>query len=132
VSEIETPILILLNDTNLIREKIKELISTNGYKATEAETVIIHDEYYDTQTNVLKKNKANLRIRSTNNKGIKITLKQEKEKNNEYFDRIEIEKSGRTHSMKNCLTILSQLAISFIIQEANMTMIQKKLLTVWD
>ena len=93
MSEIETPILILLNDTNLIKEKIKELISTNGYKTTEAETVIIHDEYYDTQTNVLKKNKANLRIRSTNNKGIKITLKQEKERNKSYFDRIEIEKS---------------------------------------
>ncbi len=93
MSEIETPILILLNDTNLIKEKIKKLISTSGYKTTEAETVIIHDEYYDTQSNVLKKNKANLRIRSTNNKGIKITLKQEKEKNKSYFDRLEIEKS---------------------------------------
>lgn len=92
MSEIETPILILLNDTNLIKEKIKELISTNGLKTTEAETVIIHDEYYDTQSNILKKNKANLRIRSTNNKGIKITLKREKEKNKSYFDRIEIEK----------------------------------------
>ena len=93
MSEIETPFLILLNDTNLIKEKIKELISINGYKTAEAETVIIHDEYYDTQNNVLKKNKANLRIRSTNNKSIKITLKQEKEKNKAYFDRIEIEKS---------------------------------------
>ena len=93
MSEIETPILILLNDTNLINEKIKKLIGTNGYKATDAEIVTIHDEYYDTQTNDLKKNKANLRIRSTNNKDIKITLKQEKEKNKSYFDRIEIEKS---------------------------------------
>ena len=93
MSEIETPFLILLNDTNLIKEKIKELISINGYKTAEAETVIIHDEYYDTQNNVLKKNKANLRIRTTNDKNIKITLKQEKEKNKSYFDRIEIEKS---------------------------------------
>lgn len=93
MSEIETPILILLNDTNLIKEKIEDLIIINGYKATDTETVIIHDEYYDTQTNVLKKNKANLRIRSTKNKGIKITLKQEKENNKSYFDRIEIEKS---------------------------------------
>ena len=95
MSEIETPILILLNDTNLIKEKIKKLISSSGYKTAEAETVIIHDEYHDTQSNVLKKNKANLRIRSTNNKDIKITLKQEKEKekNKSYFDRIEIEKS---------------------------------------
>jgi len=95
VSEIETSILILLKDTNLIKEKIKKLISISGYKTTDAETVIIHDEYYDTQSNVLKKNKANLRIRTTNNKGIKITLKQEKEKekNKSYFDRIEIEKS---------------------------------------
>ena len=83
----------MLNDTNLINEKIKKLIGTNGYKATDAEIVTIHDEYYDTQTNDLKKNKANLRIRSTNNKDIKITLKQEKEKNKSYFNRIEIEKS---------------------------------------
>ena len=69
------------------------MISINGYKTTEAETVIIHDEYYDTQNNVLKKNKANLRIRTTNDENIKITLKQEKEKNKSYFDRIEIEKS---------------------------------------
>ena len=78
--KLNTPFLILLNDTNLIKEKIKELISINGYKTAEAETVIIHDEYYDTQNNVLKKNRANLRIRSTNNKSIKITLKQEKKK----------------------------------------------------
>jgi inorganic triphosphatase YgiF len=93
VSEIEIPILILLNDINLIKEKIKELISRNGYKATEAETFFIHDEYYDTQSNVLKKIKSNLRIRSTDNKSIKITLKQEKEKNESYFDRTELEKS---------------------------------------
>lgn len=115
VSEIETPILILLNDTNLIKEKIKKLIGTNGYRATEAETVIIHDEYYDTQSNVLKKNKANLRIRSTNNKGIKITLKQEKEKEKDksYFDRIEIEKSWSCPFYEELLNNMESISNQF-------------------
>ncbi len=113
MSEIETPILILLNDTNLIKEKIKELISTNGYKTTEAETVIIHDEYYDTQTYTLKKNKANLRIRSTNNKGIKITLKQEKEMNKSCFDRIEIEKSWSYSFYEELLNNMESISNQF-------------------
>ncbi len=113
VSEIETPFIILLNDTSLIKEKIKELISINGYKATEAETVIIHDEYYDTQSNVLKKNKANLRIRSTNNNGIKITLKQEKEKNKAYFNRIEIEKSWSYPFYKELLNNVESISNEF-------------------
>ena len=113
VSEIETPILILLNDTNLINEKIKKLISTSGYKTTEAETVIIHDEYYDTQSNVLKKNKANLRIRTTNNKDIKITLKQEKEKNKSYFDRLEIEKSWSHPFYEELLTNMETISNQF-------------------
>ncbi len=93
VSEIETAILILSSDNRLIIEKIKKLISIHGYKSTEAGTVIINDEYFDIQDNVLKKNETNLRIRTTNNESIKITLKQDKEKNEEYFDRIEMEKS---------------------------------------
>jgi inorganic triphosphatase YgiF len=115
VSEIETPILILLNDTKLINEKIKRLIGTSGYNTTDAETVIIHDEYYDTKTNVLIKNKANLRIRTINNKDIKITLKQEKEKEKHkaYFDRLEIEKSWSYSFYEELLTNMESISNQF-------------------
>jgi len=113
VSEIETPILILLNDTDLINEKSKKSISTGGYKTTNAETVIIHDEYYDTQTNDLKKNKANLRIRSTDNTDIKITLKQERKKNKSYFDRIEIEKTWSRPFYEELLNNIESISNQF-------------------
>jgi inorganic triphosphatase YgiF len=91
------------------------LINASGYKVTDAETIIIRDEYYDTQTNDLKKKKTNLRIRTINNKEIKITLKQERKKNNSYFDRIEIEKSWSYPLDEELLVIWSQLATGSII-----------------
>ena len=91
MSEIETAFIILSKNYNHIFNVINQLIFSEGYKAKKNGIQIIHDTYFDTKDEILKKNDIALRIREIDGKVSKITLKILKTTTNNYSERIEIE-----------------------------------------
>ena len=91
MSEIETAFIILSKNYNQIFNVIDQLIFSEGYKAKKNGIQIIHDTYFDTKDEILKKNDIALRIREIDEKVSKITLKILKTTTNNYSERIEIE-----------------------------------------
>ena len=98
--EIETPFLVLVNNSRTVIEQINLMIENNKYKSIQTDPIEIYDTYYDTTDKNLKRNNINLRIRKTNSKNTKVTLKNQIESNRDHFDRIEIEESW-SHSLYN-------------------------------
>lgn len=89
--EVETALIILSKDYDQIFNVISELISNKGYRTKKNGIQIIHDTYFDTKDEILKKNKIALRIRDINEHVSKITLKILQDTTENYSKRIEIE-----------------------------------------
>jgi inorganic triphosphatase YgiF len=111
MSEVESAILILTKDKDFVFQQIDNLIITTGYKPVRDETKKIHDIYFDTIDDSLKKKKIALRIRILDTNVYKITLKAPKNISKNYTDRIEIEKSWSRKSFSNIMTELSSMGI---------------------
>ena len=91
MSEVETALIILSKDYDQIFNVIDGLISNKGYITKKNGIQIIHDTYFDTKDEILKKNKIALRIRDINEQISKITLKILQNTTENYSKRIEIE-----------------------------------------
>jgi uncharacterized protein YjbK len=90
LSEVETALIILSKDYDQIFNVINELITKKGYRTKTNGIQIIHDTYFDTKDEILKKNGIALRIRDIN-EVFKITLKILQNTTENYSKRIEIE-----------------------------------------
>jgi adenylate cyclase class IV len=91
LSEVETAFIILSKDYDQIFNVIDELISNKGYRTKKNGIQIIHDAYFDTKDEILKKNEIALRIRDIDEQVSKITLKILQNTTENYSERIEIE-----------------------------------------
>lgn len=91
MSEVETALIILSKDYDQIYNVIDGLISNKGYITKKKGIQIIHDTYFDTKDEILKKNEIALRIRDINEQISKITLKILQNTTENYSKRIEIE-----------------------------------------
>ncbi len=91
MSEVETAFIILSKDYDQIFNVIDELISNKGYRTKKNGIQIIHDAYFDTKDEILKKNEIALRIRDIDEQVSKITLKILQNTTENYSERIEIE-----------------------------------------
>jgi inorganic triphosphatase YgiF len=91
LSEVETAFIILSKDYDQIFNVIDELISNKGYRTENNGIQIIHDTYFDTKDEILKKNEIALRIRNIDKNVPKITLKILQNTTENYSERIEIE-----------------------------------------
>ena len=91
MSEVETALIILSKDYDQIFNVIDGLISNKGYITKNNGIQIIHDTYFDTKDEILKKNEIALRIRDINEQISKITLKILQNTTENYSKRIEIE-----------------------------------------
>jgi adenylate cyclase class IV len=91
LSEVETALIILSKDYDQIFNVIDGLISNKGYITKKNGIQIIHDTYFDTKDEILKKNEIALRIRDINEQISKITLKILQNTTENYSKRIEIE-----------------------------------------
>jgi inorganic triphosphatase YgiF len=91
LSEVETAFIILSKDYDQIFNVIDGLISNRGYRTKNNGKQIIHDTYFDTKDEILKKNEVALRIRNINKQVSKITLKILQNTTENYSERIEIE-----------------------------------------
>lgn len=91
MSEVETAFIILSKDYDQIFNVIDELISNKGYRTEKNGIQIIHDTYFDTKDEILKKNDIALRIRNIDKQVSKITLKILQNTTENYSERIEIE-----------------------------------------
>jgi uncharacterized protein YjbK len=111
MSEVESAILILTNDKDFVFQQINNLIVRIGYNPIRDGTKNIHDIYYDTMDDSLKKKKIALRIRVFDVNVYKITLKAPKNISTNYIDRIEIEKSWSRKSLSDIMTELSSMGI---------------------
>ena len=67
--------MILSTNYDQIFTTIDQLISDEGYKTERNGIQIIHDTYFDTKDEILKKNEIALRIREIDEQVSKITLK---------------------------------------------------------
>ena len=91
MSEVETAFIILSKDYDQLFGVIDELISSKGYRTQKNGIQIIHDTYFDTKDEILKKNEIALRIRIIDEQVSKITLKILQNTTENYSERIEIE-----------------------------------------
>ncbi|HEX2405835.1 MAG TPA: CYTH domain-containing protein, partial [Nitrososphaeraceae archaeon] len=91
MSEVETALIILSKDYDQIFNVIDELIYNKGYRTKTNGIQIIHDTYFDTKDEILKKNEIALRIRDIDEQVSKITLKIIQNTTENYSERIEIE-----------------------------------------
>jgi uncharacterized protein YjbK len=91
LSEVETAFIILSKDYDQLFNIIDELISSKGYRTKKNGIQIIHDTYFDTKDEILKKNEIALRIRIIDEQVSKITLKILQNTTENYSERIEIE-----------------------------------------
>ena len=91
MSEVETALIILSKDYDQLFNVIDELISRKGYRTKKNGIQIIHDTYFDTKDEILKKNEIALRIRIIDEQVSKITLKILQNTTENYSERIEIE-----------------------------------------
>lgn len=91
MSEVETALIILSKDYDQIFNVIDELICNKGYRTKTNGIQIIHDTYFDTKDEILKKNEIALRIRIIDEQVSKITLKILQNTTENYSERIEIE-----------------------------------------
>jgi len=91
LSEVETALIILSKDYDQIFNVIDGLISNKGYITKKNGIQIIHDTYFDTKDEILKKNEIALRIRIIDEQVSKITLKILQNTTENYSERIEIE-----------------------------------------
>jgi uncharacterized protein YjbK len=91
LSEVETAFIILSKDYDQLFGVIDELISSKGYRTKKKGIQIIHDTYFDTKDEILKKNEIALRIRIIDEQVSKITLKILQNTTENYSERIEIE-----------------------------------------
>lgn len=111
--EIETPFLVLVNNSRTVIEQINHVIENNKYDSIQADPIAINDTYYDTVDKDLKRNNINLRTRKTNNKNTKVTLKRQRESKQDYFDRIEIEESWSHPIYNKILAELKSIRVQF-------------------
>lgn len=91
MSEVETALIILSKDYDQLFNVIDELITSKGYRTQKNGIQIIHDTYFDTKDEILKKNEIALRIRIIDEQVSKITLKILQNTTENYSERIEIE-----------------------------------------
>ena len=91
MSEVETAFIVLLKDYDQLFNVIDELISSKGYRTKKLGIQIIHDTYFDTEDEILRKNEIALRIRIIDEQVSKITLKILQNTTENYSERIEIE-----------------------------------------
>ena len=91
MSEVETSFIILSKDYDQIFNVIERLISSKGYRIKKNGIQIIHDTYFDTKDEILKKNEIALRIRDIDKQVSKITLKILQNTTENYSERMEIE-----------------------------------------
>jgi len=91
MSEVETALIILLKDYDQLFNVIDELITSKGFRTQKNGIQIIHDTYFDTKDEILKKNEIALRIRIIDEQVSKITLKILQNTTENYSERIEIE-----------------------------------------
>jgi adenylate cyclase class IV len=91
LSEVETAFIILSKDYDQLFNVIDELILSKGYRTKKNGIQIIHDTYFDTKDEILKKNEIALRIRIIDEQVSKITLKILQNTTENYSERIEIE-----------------------------------------
>ena len=91
MSEVETAFIILSKDYDQLFNVIDKLISNKGYRTKKNGIQIIHDTYFDTKDEILKKNEIALRIRIIDKQISKITLKILQNTTENYSERIEIE-----------------------------------------
>jgi len=91
LSEVETAFIILSKDYDQLFNVIDELISSKGYRTEKLGIQIIHDTYFDTEDEILRKNEIALRIRIIDEQVSKITLKILQNTTENYSERIEIE-----------------------------------------
>ena len=91
MSEIETALIILSKDYELIFNIIDKLITNKGYKTYENGPLIIYDTYFDTKDEILKKKQIALRLRDIDQQISKITLKILQSTTENYTKRIELE-----------------------------------------
>ena len=91
MSEVETAFIILSKDYDQLFNVIDKLISNKGYRTKKNGIQIIHDTYFDTKDEILKKNEIALRIRIIDKQVSKITLKILQNTTENYSERIEIE-----------------------------------------
>ena len=76
MSEVETAFIIHSTNYDQIFNVIDQLIVSEGYIAKKNGIQLIHDTYFDTKDEILKKNEIALRIREIDEQVIKITLKK--------------------------------------------------------
>jgi CYTH domain len=91
LSEVESAFIILSKDYDQLYNVIEKLISNKGYRIKKNGIQIIHDTYFDTKDEILKKNNIALRIRNIDKEVSKITLKILQNTTENYSERIEIE-----------------------------------------
>jgi uncharacterized protein YjbK len=91
MSEVETALIILSKDYDQLFNVIDELITSKGFRTQKNGIQIIHDTYFDTKDEILKKNEIALRIRIIDEQVSKITLKILQNTTENYSERIEIE-----------------------------------------
>jgi len=91
LSEVETALIILSKDYDQLFNVIDELITSKGFRTQKNGIQIIHDTYFDTKDEILKKNEIALRIRIIDEQVSKITLKILQNTTENYSERIEIE-----------------------------------------
>lgn len=91
MSEVETAFIIHSTNYDQIFNVIDQLIVSEGYIAKKNGIQLIHDTYFDTKDEILKKNEIALRIREIDEQVTNITLKKLKKTTKNYSERIEIE-----------------------------------------
>jgi inorganic triphosphatase YgiF len=111
MSEVETALIILSKDYDQLFNVIDELISSKGFRTQRNGIQIIHDTYFDTKDEILKKNEIALRIRIIDEQVSKITLKILQNTTENYSERIEIEDIYSTEMLNQIL-----LKIKFLSQ----------------
>ena len=115
LSEIETAFMILSKNYDKIFTIIDQLICEEGFKTEINGIQIIHDTYFDTKDEILKKHESALRIRKIDKQDSLITLKILKNTTKNYSERIEIEDTYSKEMLNQILAkINSQLNLNIV------------------
>lgn len=106
MSEVETAFIIFSQDQKKVIRIIRKLILDKGYIIEQKGILKIEDIYFDRKDEFLGKEKIALRVRLLNQTSFKITLKIPKKGNENYFERLEIEKPWSKEALKEIISNL--------------------------
>jgi hypothetical protein len=107
MSEVEVVFIILSRCLDVAIGTVKDLILNERYLAGQEGILKINDIYFDTPEGILGREKIGLRIRTLNETQSKLTLKIPKVSNQDYSERLEIERPWSLAALNEVVSALN-------------------------